>query len=27
MACRAIVGYGMQEGNMVLRVNPRQWDD
>ena len=27
MACRAIVGYGMQEGEMVLRVNPRQWDN
>ena len=27
MACRAIVGYGLQEGEMVLKVNPRQWDD
>eukprot|EP00977_Amphora_coffeiformis_P020770 scaffold8471_cov184-Amphora_coffeaeformis.AAC.15 len=27
MACRAIVGYGLQEGNIVLKVNPRQWDD
>lgn len=25
LACKAIVGYGMQEGNMVVRVNPRQW--
>ena len=27
MACRAIVGYGLQEGGMLLEVNPRQWDD
>lgn len=27
MACRAIVGYGMQEGTMTVRVNPRQWND
>ena len=27
MACRAIVGYGLQEGTLVLKVNPRQWDD
>lgn len=27
MACRAVVGYGLQEGSMVLKVNPRQWDD
>ena len=26
LACRAIVGYGMQEGSMTVRVNPRQWD-
>ena len=27
MACRAIVGYGLQEGEMILKVNPRQWED
>ena len=27
MACRAVVGYGLQEGKMILKVNPRQWDD
>eukprot|EP00521_Asterionellopsis_glacialis_P015349 CAMPEP_0195300376 /NCGR_PEP_ID=MMETSP0707-20130614/27297_1 /TAXON_ID=33640 /ORGANISM="Asterionellopsis glacialis, Strain CCMP134" /LENGTH=339 /DNA_ID=CAMNT_0040363051 /DNA_START=32 /DNA_END=1051 /DNA_ORIENTATION=- len=27
MACKAIVGYGMQEGEMTIRVNPRQWDN
>eukprot|EP00522_Entomoneis_paludosa_P015396 CAMPEP_0172442448 /NCGR_PEP_ID=MMETSP1065-20121228/2861_1 /TAXON_ID=265537 /ORGANISM="Amphiprora paludosa, Strain CCMP125" /LENGTH=284 /DNA_ID=CAMNT_0013192291 /DNA_START=239 /DNA_END=1093 /DNA_ORIENTATION=+ len=26
-ACRAIVGYGMQEGDMVVRVSPRQWEE
>jgi hypothetical protein len=26
LACKANVGYGMQEGNMTIRVNPRQWD-
>jgi hypothetical protein len=26
MACKAVVGYGMKEGDMTLRVNPRQWD-
>jgi ferredoxin len=26
MACKAIVGYGMQEGEMTIKVNPRQWD-
>ena len=26
MACKAIVGYGMQEGDMTLQVNPRQWE-
>lgn len=26
MACKAIVGYGFKEGEMTLRVNPRQWD-
>ena len=24
-ACKAIVGYGMQEGEMVVKVSPRQW--
>lgn len=26
LACKAIVGYGMQEGSMTVKVNPRQWD-
>ena len=26
LACKAIVGHGMQEGEMTIRVNPRQWD-
>lgn len=25
LACKSIVGYGMQEGEMTIRVNPRQW--
>jgi ferredoxin len=25
LACKAIVGYGMKEGEMIVRVNPRQW--
>ncbi|KAL3765456.1 hypothetical protein ACHAW5_008569 [Stephanodiscus triporus] len=25
MACKAVVGYGMVEGDMTLQVNPRQW--
>lgn len=25
LACKAIVGYGMQEGEMTVRVNPNQW--
>ena len=25
LACKAIVGYGMREGTMTVRVNPRQW--
>jgi ferredoxin len=25
MACRAVVGYGMREGELTVRVNPRQW--
>lgn len=27
MACKTIVGYGLQEGEMTVRVNPRQWAD
>ena len=27
LACRAIVGHGMQEGSMTVRVNPRQWEN
>lgn len=26
MACKAVVGYGMQEGDMTLQVSPRQWE-
>jgi ferredoxin len=26
LACKGIVGHGMQEGEMTIRVNPRQWD-
>jgi 2Fe-2S iron-sulfur cluster binding domain len=25
MACRTVVGYGMQEGEITIRVNPKQW--
>lgn len=25
MSCRTVVGYGDQEGELVVRVNPRQW--
>lgn len=25
LACKAIVGYGMKEGELTIRVNPRQW--
>mmetsp|Transcript_28835 Transcript_28835/g.44824 ORF Transcript_28835/g.44824 Transcript_28835/m.44824 type:complete len:327 (-) Transcript_28835:749-1729(-) len=25
MACKTIIGYGAQEGKMVVKVNPRQW--
>jgi ferredoxin len=25
LACKTIVGYGMKEGEMVVRVNPNQW--
>uniref|UniRef100_A0A7S2EM48 2Fe-2S ferredoxin-type domain-containing protein n=1 Tax=Ditylum brightwellii TaxID=49249 RepID=A0A7S2EM48_9STRA len=27
LACRAIVGSGMKEGDITIKVNPRQWDD
>lgn len=26
MACKAIVGYGMMDGDLTLQVSPRQWD-
>jgi ferredoxin len=26
LACKAIVGYGMQQGEMTIRVNPNQFD-
>ena len=26
MACKAVVGYGMTEGEMTLQVSPRQWE-
>lgn len=26
-ACKAVVGDGMREGEISMRVNPRQWDD
>lgn len=26
MACKTIVGNGAQEGRMVVKVNPRQWE-
>jgi ferredoxin len=26
LACKAIVGFGMKEGSVTLRVNPRQWE-
>lgn len=25
LSCKAIVGYGMKEGEMTIQVNPRQW--
>jgi ferredoxin len=25
LACKAIVGHGMREGEMTVRVNPKQW--
>jgi ferredoxin len=27
MACKTVIGYGMQEGEMTVRVNPKQWAD
>lgn len=27
MSCKTIVGYGMKEGSMTVRVSPRQWAD
>jgi ferredoxin len=27
MACKTIIGYGQQEGEMTIRVNPRQWNN
>jgi ferredoxin len=27
LACKAVVGHGMHEGEMTIRVNPRQWND
>mmetsp|Transcript_25829 Transcript_25829/g.54138 ORF Transcript_25829/g.54138 Transcript_25829/m.54138 type:complete len:375 (+) Transcript_25829:115-1239(+) len=27
MACKVVVGYGMREGDLVVRVNPRQWGE
>jgi ferredoxin len=27
MACKTIVGFGQQEGEMTIRVNPRQWNN
>ena len=26
MACKAVVGFGMKEGQISVRVSPRQWD-
>jgi ferredoxin len=26
LACKTVVGYGMQEGELIIRVNPRQWN-
>lgn len=25
LGCKAFVGYGMKEGEMVIQVNPNQW--
>jgi ferredoxin len=27
LACKTVVGYGMQEGELIIRVNPRQWNE
>ena len=27
MACKAVVGYGMKEGEMTVQVSPRQWEE
>jgi len=27
LACKSFVGYGMKEGEMVIKVNPRQWEN
>lgn len=27
LGCKAVVGYGFQEGEIVIRVNPKQFDD
>ena len=26
LACKAIVGFGMKQGDMTIQVNPRQWE-
>ena len=26
MACKAIVGYGMEDGDLTLQISPRQWE-
>ena len=26
MACKTVVGHGMQDGEMTIQVNPRQWE-
>jgi ferredoxin len=27
LACKAVVGYGMSQGDLTIQVNPRQWND
>ena len=27
MACKAVVGYGIREGEMTVQVSPRQWEE
>lgn len=27
LGCRAVVGYGFQEGDITLRINPKQWEE